>query len=186
MRKKLSLRIISKSYASGTRRPPRAFLPIGRAFRQIRRQGISSFPSKNAFSERLLTKSNKESLKRVSISERIFFIAKVTFFRATKTLCSDCAFTISDMVKRFFPSNRKKMREENGRANFFDFGTWSAGEPDKVENYRFPENCSMDLDENQLHFSILFQLRISKARKSKFFLSAHVKSKKFANFRSRF
>lgn len=64
-KRNLNFRIILKPYASGTRRPPRAFLPIGKAFRQIRRQGISSFPSKNAFSERLLTKSNKESLARV-------------------------------------------------------------------------------------------------------------------------
>ena len=30
------------------------------------------------------------------------------FFRSTVTLCSDCALTISDIVKRFFPSNRKR------------------------------------------------------------------------------
>ena len=71
------------------------------------------------------------------------------FFRWTVTLCSDCALTISDIAKRFFPSNRERNREENGRATFFDFVTWAAEESDKVENYRFLENCSIEFAENQ-------------------------------------
>ena len=61
---------------------------------------------------------------------------------------------LSDIAKRFFPSNRKRNREENGRAIFFDFVTWSAEEPDKVENYRFLENCSMEFAENQQKKSV--------------------------------
>ena len=72
------------------------------------------------------------------------------FFRSTVTLCSDCALTISDIAKRFFPSNREK----NVRNRFFNFVTWSAEKPDKVENYRFLENYSMDFDENQAAWSL--------------------------------
>ena len=89
------------------------------------------------------------------------------FFRSTVTLCSDCAFTISDIAKRFFPSNRKRNGEENGRATFFDFVTWSAEEPDKVENYRFLENCSMDFDENQAAWSLFDTLQAENIKSAK-------------------
>ena len=55
----------------------------------------------------------------------------------------------------------------NCRERFFDLDHGHVTEADKVENYRFLKNWSMDFDENQAA-SILFQLRISKARKSKF------------------
>ena len=39
---------------------------------------------------------------------------------------------------------------KNGRATFFDFDLWTSEESDKVENYRFLETDSYDLDENRL------------------------------------
>ena len=36
------------------------------------------------------------------------------------------------------------------RATFFDFDLWASEESDKVENYRFLETGSYDLDENRL------------------------------------
>ena len=71
------------------------------------------------------------------------------FYRTAKTLCSDCDLTILDIDKRFFAFNRERNKEKSVRATFFDFVTWAAEEPDKVENYRFLEICSMDFDENQ-------------------------------------
>ena len=76
------------------------------------------------------------------------------FFRSSQTLCSDCVLTISDIAKRFFPSNRKTNCKETGRSTFLDFVTWLAEESDKVENYRFLENCSMELAENQQKKSV--------------------------------
>ena len=35
------------------------------------------------------------------------------------------------------------------RATFFDFDLWTSEESDKVENYRFLETGSNDLDENR-------------------------------------
>ena len=92
-----------------------------------------------------------------------------TFFRSTQTLCSDCALTISDIAKRSFPSSRKRNRKENRRATFFDFVTWAAEESDKVEIYRFLENCSMDFDENQGAWSLFdtFPAEIIKSVKIK-------------------
>ena len=50
---------------------------------------------------------------------------------------------------RFFPTNGERNREKNVRNRFLNFVTWSAEESDKVENYRFLENCSMEFAENQ-------------------------------------
>ena len=50
---------------------------------------------------------------------------------------------------RFFPTNERRNREENLRDRFLNFVTWAAEEPDKVENYRFLENCSLEFAENQ-------------------------------------
>ena len=50
---------------------------------------------------------------------------------------------------QFFPTNRERNREKNVRDRFLNFVTWSAEESDKVENYRFLENCSMEFAENQ-------------------------------------
>ena len=36
------------------------------------------------------------------------------------------------------------------RATFFDFDLWAPEESDKIENYRFLETGSYDLDENRL------------------------------------
>ena len=95
------------------------------------------------------------------------------FFRSTVTLCSDCALTISDIAKRFFPSNRERNREENGRATFFDFVTWAAEESDKVENYRFLENCSMDFDENQAAWSLFDTLSAQNIKSAKIKICKH-------------
>ena len=107
-----------------------------------------------------------------------------------------CALTISDIAKRFFTSDRKRHREENGGANFFDFVTLAAEESDKVENFRFLENRSKDFDENQAAWSLFdtFQaenikkakIKLKKIDFSKFRLFANVKPKKIANFQSRF
>ena len=55
---------------------------------------------------------------------------------------------------RFFPTNGERNREKNVRGRFLNFVTWSAEESDKVENYRFLENCSMEFDENQDAWSL--------------------------------
>ena len=77
------------------------------------------------------------------------FRLKVNFFSWIQTLCSDCALTISDVDKRFFTFNRERNKKKSVRATFLDFGLWTVEESDKVENYRFLENCSMKFDENQ-------------------------------------
>ena len=71
------------------------------------------------------------------------------FFRTAQTFCKHYALTISDIVMRFFPTNGGSNREKNVRDRFLNFVTWSAEESDKVENYRFLENYSIDFDENQ-------------------------------------
>ena len=88
-------------------------------------------------------------------------------FRSTQTLRSDCALTILDITKRVFPSNRKRNREKNGRGTFFDFVTWSAEEPDKVENYRFRKNCPMDFHENQGAWSLFYTLSAENIKSAK-------------------
>ena len=75
--------------------------------------------------------------------------------------------TISDIAKQFLQSNREKKREENGLATFFDFVTWAAEESDKVENYRFLENCSMDFDENQAAWSLFDTLSAENIKSAK-------------------
>ena len=45
---------------------------------------------------------------------------------------------------RFFPTNEGRNREKK----------WSAEQPDKVENYRFLENCSLEFAENQREKSV--------------------------------
>ena len=94
------------------------------------------------------------------------------FLRTAKTLCSDCALTISDIgdIKSpngFFHQTKKRYREENGRATFFDFVTWAAEKSDKVENYRFLENCSMKFAENQQRKSVLNILSLPIMKKFK-------------------
>ena len=91
-----------------------------------------------------------------NVSKKFFFqgIAKVDFFRRTQTFCKHCAVTISDIVMRFFPTNGERNREKNVRDRFLNFVTWSAEESDKVENYRFLENCSMKFAENQQKKSV--------------------------------
>ena len=55
---------------------------------------------------------------------------------------------------RFFPTNGGTNRENNVRDRFLNFVTWSAEESDKVENYRFLENCSMEFAENRRKKSV--------------------------------
>ena len=68
---------------------------------------------------------------------------------------------------RFFPTNRGRNREKNVRDRFLNFVTWSAEESDKVENYRFLENCSMDFDENQAAWSLCDTLSAENIKSAK-------------------
>ena len=68
---------------------------------------------------------------------------------------------------RFFPTNGEKNREKNVRYRFLNFVTWPAEESDKVENYRFLENCSMDFDENQAAWSLFDTLSAENIKSAK-------------------
>ena len=68
---------------------------------------------------------------------------------------------------RFFPTNGERNRENNVRDRFLNFVTWSAEESDKVENYRFLENCSMDFDENQAAWSLFDTLSTENIKSAK-------------------
>ena len=84
-------------------------------------------------------------------SERL----KVTFFSTTKICSRDCSQTILDIGKRFFATNRKRNGAKSLRATFFDFVPRTGEESDKVENYRFLENCSIEIAENRREKSVL-------------------------------
>ena len=62
---------------------------------------------------------------------------------------------ILDIDVRFFAINGQRTREKNVRSRFLNLVTWSAEESDKVENYRFLENYSMEFAENQGMKSVL-------------------------------
>ena len=49
----------------------------------------------------------------------------------------------------FFRNQQRKKQRKNTRGQFFNFVMWPSEESDKVENYRFLENCSMEFAENQ-------------------------------------
>ena len=73
----------------------------------------------------------------------------------------------------------EKGTEKNVRNRFLSFVTWSAEESDKVENYRFLENCSMDFNEIQAAWSLFDTLSAEniknakiKIRKNRFFLNS--------------
>ena len=66
----------------------------------------------------------------------------------------DYGLTILDIGERFFAINRKRNGAKSLRATFFDFVPRTVEESDKVENYRFLENCTIEIAENRL-FSTL-------------------------------
>ena len=68
---------------------------------------------------------------------------------------------------RFCPTNGERNREKNVRNRFLNFVTWSAEESDKVENYRFLENCSMEFDENQAAWSLFDTLSVENIKNAK-------------------
>ena len=72
------------------------------------------------------------------------------FFSLLQTFFRHSALTSSDIDKRFFASKRRINGEYPVRFTFFDFDLWASEESDKVENYRFLETGSYDLDENRL------------------------------------
>ena len=82
---------------------------------------------------------------------------------------------------QFFPTYREMNREKNVRDRFLNFGTWSAEEPEKVENYRFLENCSMDFDENQAAWSFLDTLSAENIKSAKIKISKNRFFENFAN-----
>ena len=53
------------------------------------------------------------------------------------------------------------------RNRFFDFDLGHVIEAGKVENYRFLENCSTDLDKNQATWSLLDTLSADNIKSSK-------------------
>ena len=75
------------------------------------------------------------------------------FFRTAQTFCKHCAnhFRYRHAV---FSTNGGRTREKNVRGRFLNFVMWPCEESDKVENYRFLENCSMEFAENQRKKSV--------------------------------
>ena len=55
----------------------------------------------------------------------------------------------------------------NDRDRFFDFDHGHVAEAGEVENYRFLENCSMDLDKNQATWSLLDTLSAENIKSAK-------------------
>ena len=87
--------------------------------------------------------------------------------------------TIPDIVMRFFQTNGGRNREKNVRDQFLNVVTWSAEESDKVENYRFLKNCSMDFDENQAAWSLFDTLSAENVKSAKINIR---KNRFFQNF----
>ena len=89
------------------------------------------------------------------------------FFRWAQTFCKHYALIISDIVMQFFSTHERRNREKNVRDRFLNFVTWSAEEPDKVENYRFLQNYSMDFDKNQAAWSLFDTLSAENIKSAK-------------------
>ena len=80
---------------------------------------------------------------------------------------------------RVFPTNEVRNREKYVRDRFLNFDTLSAEESDKVENYRFLENCSMDFDKNQAVWSVFDSLSAEIIKSAKIKIQ---KNRFFENF----
>ena len=61
-----------------------------------------------------------------------------------------CIFQPTEKVEE----KKRTTTRRTVRDRFLNFVTWSAEESDKVENYRFLENCSMEFAENQRKKSV--------------------------------
>ena len=126
-------------------------------FRKNRKRS-SKYPQSKCVGFRSNIKISLPRLQNPWKIEEAFAINSATwgrfFFRRTQTFCKHCALTISDIVMRFLPTNGERNREKYVRDRFLHFVTWSAEESDKVENYRFLENCSMEFAENRREKSV--------------------------------
>ena len=75
------------------------------------------------------------------------------------------AFQVSKYV--FLQSIEKEIEKKNVRGRFLNFVMWPCEESDKVKNYRFLENCSMDFDDNQAAGSIFDTLSAENIKSAK-------------------
>ena len=98
------------------------------------------------------------------------YSSMVTFFRSTQTLCSDCALTISDIAKQFFHPTEKGTEKKMSERLFSISSRGQLRSRTKSKIIGFSKTARWISMKIKLrgHFSILFQLRISKAQKSKF------------------